>query len=65
MSLFVIGDLHLSLAVNKPMDIFGGWDNYISRIKENWTREVSEDDTVVIPGDISWAMSLSQAEPDF
>lgn len=47
------------------MDIFGGWDNYISRIKENWTREVSEDDTVVIPGDISWAMSLSQAEPDF
>lgn len=65
MALFVMGDLHLSLSVNKPMDIFGGWDNYMERIKENWTREVSGDDTVVIPGDISWAMSLAQAEPDF
>ena len=60
-----MGDLHLSLSVNKPMDIFGGWDNYMERIKENWTREVSSEDTIVIPGDISWAMSLAQAEPDF
>ena len=65
MALFVMGDLHLSLSVNKPMDIFGGWDNYMERIKENWTREVSSEDTIVIPGDISWAMSLAQAEPDF
>ncbi|MGN1107054.1 MAG: serine/threonine protein phosphatase, partial [Huintestinicola sp.] len=65
MALFVMGDLHLSLSVNKPMDIFGGWDSYMERIKENWTREVSEEDTIVIPGDISWAISLAQAEPDF
>ena len=65
MALFTIGDLHLSIAVNKPMDIFGGWDNYMERISENWAREISEGDTVVIPGDISWAMSLAQSEPDF
>ena len=36
MSLFVIGDTHLSLSVNKPMDIFGGWKNYMQRLEENW-----------------------------
>lgn len=65
MSLFVMADLHLPLAVNKPMDIFGGWDNYVERIVENWEKNVSDEDTVVIPGDISWAMSLEQALPDF
>lgn len=65
MALFVIGDLHLSLAVNKPMDIFGGWDNHTERIRKNWEITVSEDDTVVIPGDISWAMNFEQARLDF
>lgn len=65
MSLFVMGDLHLSLGVNKPMDIFGGWENHTERIRENWQNEVSEGDTVVIPGDISWAMNFEQALPDF
>lgn len=65
MSLFVMADLHLPIAVNKPMDIFGGWDNYVERISENWEKNVSDEDTVVIPGDISWAMSLEQALPDF
>ena len=65
MSLFVMADLHLPIAVNKPMDIFGGWDNYVERILENWEKNVSDEDTVVIPGDISWAMSLEQALPDF
>lgn len=65
MSLFVIGDLHLSLSVNKPMDIFGGWDNYVERLTENWEKTVSENDTVIIPGDISWGMNLEQALPDF
>lgn len=65
MALFTIGDLHLPLGVNKPMDIFGGWDNYVERIEENWRKSISEGDTVVIPGDISWALKLEQALPDF
>ena len=65
MALFVMGDLHLSLSSDKSMDIFGGWENYVERIKENWNREVSPDDTVVVPGDISWAMSLKEAVADF
>lgn len=65
MALFVMGDLHLSLSSDKSMDIFGGWENYVERIKENWNREVSPEDTVVVPGDISWAMSLKEAEADF
>ncbi|MGN0667193.1 MAG: metallophosphoesterase [Huintestinicola sp.] len=65
MSLFVIGDTHLSLAVNKPMDVFGGWDNYVERLRENWQNTVSDEDTVVIPGDISWAMNFNEALPDF
>lgn len=65
MSLFAIGDLHLSLGCDKPMDIFKGWDNYVERLEENWNRVVSENDTVIIPGDISWAMSLSDTKKDF
>ena len=65
MSLFVIADLHLSTSVNKPMDIFGGWDNYTERLKENWQRLVKPEDTVVIPGDISWGMNLEQSRSDF
>lgn len=65
MSLFVIADLHLSLSVNKPMDIFGGWDNYVERLTENWQSSVAEDDTVVIPGDVSWAMNFVEAKADF
>lgn len=65
MALYTMGDLHLPFGVNKPMDIFGGWDNYVERIRENWTNNICEADTVVIPGDISWAMDLEQALPDF
>lgn len=65
MALFVMGDLHLSLSSDKSMDIFGGWENYAERIKENWNREVSPEDTVVVPGDISWAMSLKETVADF
>ncbi len=65
MKVFAMGDLHLPFGVNKPMDIFGGWDNYTTRIEENWNNLVSDDDVVVIPGDLCWAMSLEQALPDF
>lgn len=47
------------------MDIFGGWDGYVERLEENWRHTVGEGDTVVIPGDISWAMTLEQSLADF
>lgn len=65
MNLFTISDLHLPLGADKPMDIFGGWDNYVERIEKNWKKLVDAGDTVVIGGDVSWAISLSQAQPDF
>lgn len=63
---FAIGDLHLSLSVpNKAMDVFGAqWKDHTTRIKEAWQDVVSEDDLVLIPGDISWAMYLSDALAD-
>lgn len=65
MSLFVIGDTHLSLSVDKPMDVFKGWTDYTDRLKNNWNRIVSPEDSVVIPGDISWAMNFDEAVKDF
>ena len=65
MSLFAIGDTHLSFGVDKPMDIFGGWSDYTERLEKHWRAVVSDDDTVVIAGDISWAMKLSEAKADF
>lgn len=65
MALFAIADLHLSFGVNKPMDIFRGWSDYQTRLEANWRATVTPEDTVVIPGDVSWAMSLEQATADF
>ncbi len=65
MSLYAIADLHLSLSVNKPMNIFGGWEDYVERLERNWQETVSEGDTVVIPGDVSWAMNFREAKADF
>ncbi len=66
MSLFAIADLHLSFSVpEKTMQIFSGWEDYHQRIEKNWRRLVSENDTVVLAGDSSWGMSLTQALPDF
>lgn len=65
MSLYVIGDTHLSFATNKPMDIFGGWTDYVNRLEKNWNEIVNDEDSVVIAGDISWAMNFEQLKPDF
>lgn len=65
MALFVIADLHLSLGADKPMDVFKGWQNYVERLEGNWRRTVSPEDTVVIAGDISWAMKLEDTREDF
>ncbi|MBO5059670.1 MAG: metallophosphoesterase [Clostridia bacterium] len=66
MALYAISDLHLPLGVNKPMDIFGkNWENYVERLKENWQSVVKRDDTVVLPGDFSWATYIEEAKADF
>lgn len=65
MALYAIGDPHLSLGVNKPMDVFGGaWENYVDKLREGFS-VVEPEDTVVLCGDLSWGMSLEQAEADF
>lgn len=67
MSVFAIADLHLSLSpdVDKPMDIYGyRWHDHVSRLERNWRQLVKEDDTVIIAGDISWALKLEDAKYD-
>lgn len=65
MAVFAISDLHLSFSVDKPMDIFNGWSNYTEKLKENIEKSVCEDDIIVIPGDISWGLKLSETIEDF
>ncbi|MBE6750607.1 MAG: serine/threonine protein phosphatase [Ruminococcaceae bacterium] len=65
MSIYTISDLHLSFGTNKPMNIFKGWDNHIERLTANWKRLVKENDTVVLPGDFSWALKIEEALEDF
>lgn len=65
MKIFAISDLHLSLCGDKPMDVFGTrWDDYLNKIKSDWDAKVSDDDVVLISGDISWAMDLENALKD-
>ncbi len=62
MSIFAIGDLHLPGGDKKPMDVFGAhWEHHFERICADWQNRVQEEDIVLIPGDISWAMQLSDA----
>ncbi|MCL2884611.1 MAG: metallophosphoesterase [Oscillospiraceae bacterium] len=63
--LYAIADLHLSLGTDKPMDVFRGWGNYVQRLEDNWRALVKDGDTVVVAGDISWAMGLKQSAADF
>ncbi|MBE6597841.1 MAG: serine/threonine protein phosphatase [Ruminococcaceae bacterium] len=65
MAIYSIADLHLSGSVDKPMDVFGHrWQGYFEKIETRWRAVVEENDTVVVPGDISWAMTLDEAETD-
>lgn len=67
MSIFAISDLHLSTldSTNKSMEIFGRrWTGYTEKLKSNWEKLVSDSDTVIIPGDISWALTLDEAKSD-
>ncbi len=65
MAIFALSDLHLSFNSDKSMEVFKGWENYTERIKKNWLSVVGEEDTVVLPGDISWEMKLDTAVEDF
>lgn len=66
MSIYTIGDLHLAFQENKPMSIFGdNWKNHEEKIKEDWLKKVKEEDTVILPGDFSWAMYLENTIKDF
>ena len=65
MALYAIGDLHLSLSSNKPMDVFGeGWKDYVRRIGEGFS-QLNDEDVTVLCGDLSWGMSLEESLEDF
>ncbi len=65
MSLYAIGDLHFSTAVNKPMNIFGdNWDNHEEKIIDSWKSQVKDDDIVLVVGDTSWGINMNEAEQD-
>lgn len=65
MKIYSISDLHLSTVVDKPMNIFGkSWENYLEEIENDWNEKVSDNDIVLIAGDISWAMKLDEAVHD-
>ena len=62
--LYTIGDLHLSLGTDKPMDIFPGWGNHVEKIEANWNSKITDEDTVVLLGDHSWALKLEESYKD-
>ena len=65
--LYVIADLHLSTAegMNKSMEVFGRrWSGYVERLEKNWRAVIEPEDSVVIPGDISWALTLPESATD-
>ncbi len=64
MAIYTIGDLHLSFGTDKPMDKFG-WGNHSKTLKQNWIENVKSQDTVILPGDFSWAINFEEAAQDF
>ena len=67
MSLFAISDLHLSTGeqTNKSMEVFGSrWEGYVNKLEKNWRAVIKDEDSVVVAGDISWALKLEEAEND-
>ena len=65
MKIFAISDLHMSGGADKPMDVFGGnWTDHLLRIEDDWRARVTDEDVVLLSGDLSWAMELDDALPD-
>lgn len=66
MKVFAISDFHLCISGAKPMEIFGGgWKDYLSKIKQDWLSKISDNDVVLVSGDLSWAMKIDEAKKDF
>lgn len=66
MSIYTIGDLHLSFSSEKPMDVFGdNWLGHSDKIKDNWINKITQEDYVILLGDFSWAMYLEESLKDF
>jgi predicted phosphohydrolase len=62
MRVFAIADPHLSRAQPKPMTIFGReWEGHPEAFFRGWREVVREDDLVLVPGDLSWALRLEEA----
>ncbi len=65
MAVYTIADTHLSENVPKPMDVFGNrWRDYTAKLIKGWNAVVGENDTVIIPGDISWGLNIGEARSD-
>lgn len=65
MALYAIGDLHLSFGADKPMDVFGGrWEGYVEKLRQGLSC-ITEEDTTVLLGDVSWGLDLASAKEDF
>ena len=65
MALYAIGDLHLGLSVDKPMDVFGsGWDSHVERLRAAFAK-LHDDDVTVLCGDTSWGIDFAQSLADF
>ena len=65
MALYAIGDLHLGLSVNKPMDVFGpGWEDHVERLRDAFS-QLNDDDVTVLCGDTSWGIDFAQSLADF
>jgi predicted phosphohydrolase len=60
-----MGDLHLSLGADKPMDVFGGaWKGYMDKLREGLS-VIGPEDTTVLLGDLSWGLDMEQSAKDF
>ena len=65
MKVYAISDFHLSINNPKPMNIFGPtWEGYLEKIEKDWNEKVNDEDVVLIPGDLSWAMKFEEAKSD-
>jgi len=63
--LYVIGDLHLSFETEKPMSIFGPeWEDHAEKLRQNFS-SLTEEDTTVICGDLTWGMDMKSCLEDF
>ena len=63
MALYTMADLHLSFSTAKPMDVFGDrWKDHPEKIAQRW--QLTDQDTIVLPGDFSWAIDLNELRAD-